>query len=108
MDLSNWVQATAIVYQASAIIYAKARLSLEPNNWKEVLKLLLKEREPWLKTIFSELEQLIYTGTFSFIVLKDLPKGCRALSCRYILKLKLDPYNKPLKYKARLIIRGFL
>nr|KAJ0207190.1 hypothetical protein LSAT_V11C500269530 [Lactuca sativa] len=40
-------------------------------------------------------------------VLADLPPGCKALGCKWILKRKMKVHGTIDKYKARLVIQGF-
>jgi len=39
--------------------------------------------------------------------LVDLPKGSRPISSKWIFKKKLRPDSSIVKYKARIVIRGF-
>ncbi|GJV20759.1 zinc finger, CCHC-type containing protein [Tanacetum coccineum] len=39
--------------------------------------------------------------------LTDLPPGCKALGCKWILKRKMKVDGSIDKYKARLVIQGF-
>ena len=38
----------------------------------------------------------------------DVPRGRKVLKNRLVLKVKLDSQNKPYKYKARLVVKGFM
>ena len=58
----------------------------------------------WLEAINSEMESIMLNNTW---VLVDLPEGCKALGCKWILKKKYKPDGTVDKYKARLVVKGF-
>ena len=41
------------------------------------------------------------------IQLVELPKGKRPLKCKWVFKLKKDGNGKLVRYKARLVVKGF-
>ena len=47
-------------------------------------------------------------GTFQFLPKNKLPKGRKLITSRLVLKVKKDQNNNPIKYKARLVARGFM
>ena len=62
----------------------------------------------WLNAIFSEFEQLVSLGTFKFLPYEAFPKGKRLITNRLVFKEKKDQYDNIVKFKARLIIKGFI
>ncbi|KAK2070501.1 hypothetical protein P8C59_004988 [Phyllachora maydis] len=44
----------------------------------------------------------------SSYILSLLPSNCKLITCRNVLKVKKDAKNRPIKYKSRLVARGFM
>nr|KAJ0195993.1 hypothetical protein LSAT_V11C700359310 [Lactuca sativa] len=58
----------------------------------------------WKEAIHYEIDSIMHNNTW---VLADLPPGCKALGCKWILKRKMKVDGTIDKYKARLVIQGF-
>nr|KAJ0195739.1 hypothetical protein LSAT_V11C700362240 [Lactuca sativa] len=58
----------------------------------------------WKEAIHDEIDSIMYNNTW---ILADLPPGCKALGCKWILKRKMKVDGTIDKYKARLVIQGF-
>nr|KAJ0195046.1 hypothetical protein LSAT_V11C700360720 [Lactuca sativa] len=58
----------------------------------------------WNEAIHDEIDSIMHNNTW---VLADLPPGCKALGCKWILKRKMKVDDTIDKYKARLVIQGF-
>nr|KAJ0214741.1 hypothetical protein LSAT_V11C400214000 [Lactuca sativa] len=58
----------------------------------------------WKEAIHDEIDSIIHNNTW---VLADLPSGCKALECKWILKRKMKVDGTIDKYKTRLVIQGF-
>ncbi|GJR50221.1 zinc finger, CCHC-type containing protein [Tanacetum coccineum] len=56
------------------------------------------------RSIQSEIDSIMHNDTWE---LTDLPPGCKALGCKWILKRKMKVDGSIDKYKARLVIQGF-
>jgi Reverse transcriptase (RNA-dependent DNA polymerase)./Integrase core domain. len=78
----------------------------EPNSYREALK--SADRTKWLAGLGAEFEQLLLKKTFWFLPKAKLPKGRRLITTRPVFKLKKDKHNNPVKYKVRLVAKGFL
>ena len=52
----------------------------------------------------EEMESLQKNGTYKLV---ELPKGKRPLKCKWVFKLKKDGDGKLVRYKARLVVKGF-
>lgn len=52
----------------------------------------------------EEMESLQKNGTYKLV---DLSKGKRQLKCKWVFKLKKDENGEMIKYKARLVVKGF-
>nr|KAJ0221579.1 hypothetical protein LSAT_V11C200099630 [Lactuca sativa] len=58
----------------------------------------------WKEAIHDEIDSIMHNNTW---VLADLPPGCKALGCKWILKRKMKVDGTIDKYKAGLVIQGF-
>nr|GEX31776.1 zinc finger, CCHC-type [Tanacetum cinerariifolium] len=58
----------------------------------------------WKKAVQIEIDSIMHNDTWE---LTDLPHGCKALGCKWILKKKMKVDVSIDKYKARLVIQGF-
>ncbi|KAK2073999.1 hypothetical protein P8C59_008236 [Phyllachora maydis] len=47
-------------------------------------------------------------GVFKFLPRSLLPSNRKLITCRNVLKVKKDAKNRPIKYKSRLVARGFI
>lgn len=58
----------------------------------------------WSKAVHDEYNALLKNKTWS---LTQLPSNCRAVGCKWVVKLKKNPNGSISKYKARLVAKGF-
>src|ERR1043165_5771682 len=72
----------------------------EPLGIEEAL-----EKKVWLDVMKEELEAIKRNKTWE---LTELPKEKKAISVRWVFKVKLKPDGSFGKHKARLVARGFL
>jgi hypothetical protein len=101
-DLVSYLatKATTVSYMAKK---AKATRSSEPTTFKQALKHLQKKE--WLEASFKELQQLLATKTFYFVGRSEAQKP--PITSRWVYKAKKDLVGQVVKYKARLVVRGF-
>ncbi|KAK2073483.1 hypothetical protein P8C59_007768 [Phyllachora maydis] len=95
----------SFVYKARKRIISK---DSTPTTYKQVLKLPKDERSKWLEAITKEFIQLLELGVFKFLPRSLLPSNRKLITCRNVLKVKKDAKNRPIKYKSRLVARGFI
>ncbi|KAK2069313.1 hypothetical protein P8C59_003904 [Phyllachora maydis] len=95
----------SFVYKARKRVISK---DSTPTTYKQVLKLPRDERSKWLEAITKEFIQLLELGVFKFLPRSLLPSNCKLITCRNVLKVKKDAKNRPIKYKSRLVARGFM
>nr|KAJ0211662.1 hypothetical protein LSAT_V11C400220750 [Lactuca sativa] len=74
----------------------------DPNNFSEAMD--SRDVYFWKKVIQDEIDSIMHNNTW---VLSDLPPGCMALGCKWILKRKLKVGGIIDKYKSKLVIQGF-
>ncbi|KAK2068014.1 hypothetical protein P8C59_002688 [Phyllachora maydis] len=95
----------SFVYKARKGVISK---DSTPTTYKQVLKLPRDERSKWLEAITKEFIQLLELGVFKFLPRSLLPSNYKLITCRNVLKVKKDAKNRPIKYKSRLVARGFI
>lgn len=74
----------------------------DPQSYTEAMK--APDAEKWRQAIQQEYDSLIENQTWTVV---DLPQGRKALTAKWVLKKKIGPAGEVLKYKARLVARGF-
>ncbi|KAK2072108.1 hypothetical protein P8C59_006484 [Phyllachora maydis] len=95
----------SFVYKARKRVISKDSM---PTTYKQVLKLPRDKRSKWLEAITKEFIQLLELGVFKFLPRSLLPSNRKLITCRNVLKVKKDAKNRPIKYKSRLVARGFI
>src|SRR3954463_1547 len=82
------------------VIQCAMLVDSEPVSIEEALK-----KKVWLNAMKEELEAIERNKTWK---LTELPKKKKAISIRWVFKVKLKPDGSVGKHKARLVARGFL
>ncbi|KAK2066753.1 hypothetical protein P8C59_000542 [Phyllachora maydis] len=95
----------SFVYKARKRVISK---DSTPTTYKQVLKLPRDERSKWLEAITKEFIQLLELGVFKFLPRSLLPSNRKLITYQNVLKVKKDAKNRPIKYKSRLVARGFM
>ena len=75
----------------------------EPESFQEAVS--HQDNENWLQAMHDEMDSLEKNHTYELV---ELPKGKKALKNKWVFKLKKDGSGKVVKYKARLVVKGFL
>ncbi|KAK2074389.1 hypothetical protein P8C59_008597 [Phyllachora maydis] len=74
-------------------------------------KLLAKTSSYILSFVYKARKRVISKdkqGVFKFLPRSLLPSNHKLITCRNVLKVKKDAKNRPIKYKSRLVARGFI
>ena len=74
----------------------------EPECYAEAME--DEHKSKWVDAMQDEMESLNDNHTFDLV---KLPKGKRALTNRWIYKVKQEEYTSQPRYKARLVVKGF-
>ena len=74
----------------------------DPQSYSEAMK--SPDARMWRNAIQVEYDSLIENRTWKVV---DLPPGRKALTTKWVLKKKLGPGGEVVKYKARMVARGF-
>jgi len=74
----------------------------EPEGYDEVM--LDTHRDRWVEAMEDEMKSLHENGTYELV---ELPKGKKALTNKWIFRLKQEQHTSAPRYKARLVVKGF-
>ncbi|CAL5417495.1 unnamed protein product [Camellia sinensis] len=74
----------------------------EPESFQEAQN--HKEKSSWQQAMQEEMQSLQKNQTYDLV---KLPQGRKALQNKWVFKLKKDGSGKLVKYKARLVVKGF-
>lgn len=75
----------------------------DPQSYREAME--SGERDKWVESMVKEMESLIDKDVFELV---PLPKGKRAIGCRWHYRTKFNTDKSVDKKKARLVAKGFL
>lgn len=82
-------------------LHAESFVEDVPNSFEEIQD--RDDKEEWMYAVQEEVSALEENDTWEVV---DLPQEKRAISCRWIFKIKSDSKGEIERYKARLVIRG--
>jgi hypothetical protein len=74
----------------------------EPKSHKQALA--SPDCQKWRVAMDEELASLEKQGTWAVV---PRPKDAKTITSKWVYKIKLDSNNQPIRYKARLVARGF-
>ncbi|CAI7845288.1 unnamed protein product [Closterium sp. NIES-54] len=74
----------------------------EPTTIKEALE--SSDAEEWKKAMESELKSIEENGTWELV---ELPEGRKAITSKWLFKIKSDADGKIERYKSRLVAKGY-
>ncbi|CAI7752150.1 unnamed protein product [Closterium sp. NIES-53] len=74
----------------------------EPATLKEALESC--DAEEWKKAMESELKSIEENGTWELV---ELPEGRKAITSKWLFKIKSDADGKIERYKSRLVAKGY-
>ena len=77
--------------------------SSEPRNYQEAVNHPLYGKE-WEFAISEEYESLMKNGTWELV---EAPPGRNIVTCKWVFKAKRDAEGRIVRFKARLVARGF-
>ena len=60
--------------------------------------------EKWIEAMKEEMKSMKENGVWDLV---ELPEGVKLISCKWIFKTKRDSKGNIVKYKARLVTKGF-
>ncbi|KAK2069251.1 hypothetical protein P8C59_003848 [Phyllachora maydis] len=80
-------------------------VSLDPSNFNTEKPISIEIGTSKLEPYESSSDKL---GVFKFLPRSLLPSNRKLITYRNVLKVKKDAKNRPIKYKSRLVARGFM
>ncbi|CAI7855944.1 unnamed protein product [Closterium sp. NIES-54] len=83
------------------VIFSPVEMPGEPATLKEALE--SSDAEEWKKAMESELKSIVENGTWELV---ELPEGRKAITSKWLFKIKSDADGKIERYKSR-IPEGF-
>jgi hypothetical protein len=92
----------AVKQPDQARIYSLVSAGAEPNTFNQAIK--SPDAEQWKRAMQDELDSLIKQNVWSLV---KLPLGVKAIKSRWVFKIKLGSDNQPIRYKARIVAKGF-
>lgn len=63
-----------------------------------------EHKNKWIEAMYSEINSLLDNGTWT---LKNNPDACKPVSCGCVFKIKYNNQTDPVKYKAKLVAKGY-
>lgn len=81
---------------------AAQKIVQEPRTYSEAMS--SPEKEEWLKAMEEEVESINDNGTWDLV---SLPPGRKAVSCKWVYKIKYGIDGQIARFKARLVAKGY-
>ncbi|CAI7905513.1 unnamed protein product [Closterium sp. NIES-54] len=82
--------------------FSPVEMPREPATLKEALE--SSDAEEWKKAMESELKSIEENGTWELV---ELPEGRKAITSKWLFKIKSDVDGKIEHYKSRLVAKGY-
>ncbi|CAI7764249.1 unnamed protein product [Closterium sp. NIES-54] len=82
--------------------FSPVEMPMEPADLKEALE--SSDAEEWKKAMESELKSIEENGTWELV---ELPEGHKAITSKWLFKIKSDADGKIERYKSRLVAKGY-
>lgn len=87
----------------NVIFRAEALSNDIPNSFQEIKS--RPDRHLWEAAIQAELKSLLENETWTLV--PEPPKNENIVDCKWVFSIKTDEFGNPVRYKARLVARGF-
>ncbi|CAI7768149.1 unnamed protein product [Closterium sp. NIES-53] len=88
--------------ECAFVFFSPLEMPGEPATLKEALE--SSDAEEWKKAIESELKSIEENGTWELV---ELPEGRKAITSKWLFKIKSDADGKIERYKSRLVAKGY-
>ena len=93
--------------EADLVVYALSvadniESSKEPSTYEEAVS--CSDSNKWMIGMQEEMESLHKNGTWDMV---RLPKGKKAIRCKWVFKKKETPSVENARYKVRLVAKGY-
>lgn len=101
-DHGPYIDPTAFTIGALIAAAHAATNVTDPVSYKQALS--RPDAEKWSKAIAEELDSMLQNGVFELV---EPPPDVPILGHRWVFKTKLNEHNDPIRWKARLVVKGF-
>ncbi|CAI7788765.1 unnamed protein product [Closterium sp. NIES-53] len=88
--------------ECAFVFFSPVEMPREPATLKEALE--SSDAEEWKKAMENELKSIEENGTWELV---ELPKGRKAITSKWLFKIKSDADGKIERYKSRLVAKGY-
>ncbi|CAI7777644.1 unnamed protein product, partial [Closterium sp. NIES-54] len=88
--------------ECAFVFFSPVEMPGEPATLKEALE--SSDAEEWKKAMESELTSIEENGTWELV---ELPEGRKAITSKWLFKIKSDADGKIERYKSRLVAKGY-
>ncbi|CAI7847580.1 unnamed protein product [Closterium sp. NIES-53] len=88
--------------ECAFVFFSPVEMPGEPATLKEALESI--DAEEWKKAMESELKSTEENGTWELV---ELPEGRKAITSKWLFKIKSDADGKIERYKSRLVAKGY-
>ncbi|CAI7863569.1 unnamed protein product [Closterium sp. NIES-53] len=88
--------------ECAFVFFSPVEMPGEPANLKEALE--SSDAEEWKKAMESELKSIEENGTWELV---ELPEGRKAITSKWLFKIKSDANGNIERYKSRLVAKGY-
>ncbi|CAI7773511.1 unnamed protein product, partial [Closterium sp. NIES-54] len=88
--------------ECAFVFFSPVEMPGEPATLKEALE--SSDAEEWKKAMESELKSIEENGTWELV---ELPEGRKAITSKWLFKIKSDADGQIKRYKSRLVAKGY-
>ncbi|CAI7798430.1 unnamed protein product [Closterium sp. NIES-54] len=88
--------------ECAFVFFSPVEMPGEPATLKEALE--SSDAEEWKKAMESELKSIEENDTWELV---ELPEGRKAITSKWLFKIKSDADGKMERYKSRLVVKGY-
>ncbi|CAI7824608.1 unnamed protein product [Closterium sp. NIES-53] len=88
--------------ECAFVFFSPVEMPGEPATLKEALD--SSDAEEWKKAMESELKSIEENGTWELV---ELPEGRKAITSKWLFKIKSDANGNIERYKSRLVAKGY-
>ncbi|CAI7797660.1 unnamed protein product [Closterium sp. NIES-53] len=88
--------------ECAFVFFSPVEMPGEPATLKEALE--SSDAEEWKKAMESELKSIEENGTWELV---ELPEGRKAITSKWLFKIKSDADGNIERYKSRLVAKGY-
>ncbi|CAI7835420.1 unnamed protein product [Closterium sp. NIES-53] len=88
--------------ECAFVFFSPVEMPGEPATLKEALE--SSDAEEWKKAMESELKSIEENGTWELV---ELPEGRKAITSKWLFKIKSDADGNIERYKSRLVTKGY-